>query len=192
MRRRAVPRSAAHDRLCRRCARPVPETEFPAGEWVCAACAGAAAPPAMPLREQGGWLRYDTSKVFAGFKVRKVFQGEGPEYENEVGSPNGEFYAAGEAAVAFHADGTRWLNLLVAEFPGCLCVTRGDDGRGVVLIPVALFPAVARRVRAYRRRVVTDKHREQLARARDKSPLNKGASHDARADEGLGGIFGAD
>lgn len=73
-------RSAERSRLCDRCAALTPETDFPTKNWICPACLKNNVPCAMPLVKRGDWELYDIRKVFAGFRVFKVKQGDGPEY----------------------------------------------------------------------------------------------------------------
>jgi hypothetical protein len=189
MRRRKVARLADRTRMCRRCATSLPETGFPGDGWICPECARLQVAAAMPILERNGWQRYDTARVFSGYRVRKVRQGDGPEYETEVASDAGEFYAYGEAMLAIYAKNERWVNILLGAFPGTRCVVRGDDGRGVVAIPVALWPEVAKRCRARRRRQPSPENLAQLAAARGRIGAPKEIPH-APDPEPFGGLFG--
>lgn len=162
--------------MCRRCAIDTREAELDRN-GVCSACLRAGVRPVMPLVTQGDWERYDVSRIFAGLRTYKVRQGDGPEYQMEARSPCGCFYAAGEACVAFEtkAGKTTTANILLREFPRARRFVSGDDGVNVLHVPAAIFPAVAARVGAYRKRVLSPERKAalvlQAARARACSPI---------------------
>jgi hypothetical protein len=157
-------------RLCRYCARPYRETEFPEGGWVCGPCGNSGILPIIPLLPTSEGARYDTSTLFAGYKVvRNPPKGERVAYENEVHSPAGVFYAVAEAAFAFETKTTKMGNILQRQFPEARVQASGDDGCVVLIFPARLdlFQAVAKKVGAYRPRKVTDETRAKLAAARE-------------------------
>lgn len=141
-------------RLCRRCARLVPEEDYPEGtDWICQTCVADKVPAAMPLEEHGNHQRYNTSKVFAGLRVKKVMQGFLREqYEVEVPSQDGEFFPVAEACVGLYTKTTNMANRLLKEFPQARLFTQGGDGRCVIHLPVAVFPRMARRCGAFKSR----------------------------------------
>lgn len=158
-------------RMCRYCAMPHPETEFPEGDdWICSPCRESGPLPIIPKLRGDGWERYDTRTLFAGYRVvRNPPKGERTRYETEVHSPAGVFYAVAEAAFAFETKTTRMANILLAAFPEGRVQVSGDDGHVVLVFPafLGLFQAIARKVGAYRPRRVTDETKAKLAAARE-------------------------
>lgn len=158
-------------RLCRYCAGPHRETEFPeGGGWVCGPCGNSGILPIIPLLPTSEGARYDTSSLFAGYKVvRNPPKGERVAYENEVHSPVGVFYAVAEAAFAFETKTTKMGNILQKAFPQARVQTSGDDGHVVLIFPadLDLFKKVARKVGAYKPRKVSDETKARLAANRE-------------------------
>jgi hypothetical protein len=158
-------------RICRYCAAPHRETEFPEGEgWICGPCTESPPIPIIPLLRGPGWARYDTSTLFAGYRVvRNPPKGERTEYENEVLSPAGVFYAVAEAAFAFETRTTRMANVLTKQFPEARVQASGDDGHVVLIFSATLemFDKIARKVGAYKPRKVSDETKAKLAAARE-------------------------
>jgi len=152
--------------FCRLCCRLVPVATLDQS-GACAGCLRDRVKAVMPLVMRGDWELYNTRRVFTGFRVFKVRQGEGPEYQEEARSPHGCFYAAGEAWVAFETKPGKPMlaNRILQEFPEVRRFVSGDDGVNVLHMPAGVFPAVAARVRAYRKRVVTEEQRQRLKAA---------------------------
>jgi hypothetical protein len=163
-------RHADISRMCRRCARSIPETDFPADRgWTCQDCIDGAVMPILPLVAAGEGERYDTSMLFAGYKVVKNPKGDRAEYENEVHSPVGVFYAVAEAAFGFCTKTTRMANVLQREFPSARVQATGDDGQVRLIFPadLRLFRKVAQKVGAFKPRKVSDETKARLAATRE-------------------------
>jgi hypothetical protein len=162
-------RSASIRRLCRLCAVPYPETEYPAEGWTCQKCRDEGVQEVIPLKKCGDGERYDTAALFAGYRVFKQPKGERADYETEVRSPAGEVYACAGAAVALYTRSLQMANKLAREFSDAQIVTTGDDGRCVVRFPARLFPALAKRIGVFKPRQVSEEMRNQLVAARAKA-----------------------
>lgn len=177
-------------RLCRYCAAPHRETDYPeVTDWICQPCRERGILPIIPRVRAGEGQRYDTSTLFAGyrvFKVKLVEKGEGAraEYETEVRSPSGVFYPVAEAAFAFETRTAKMANILLRKFPQARVQARGDDGAAVLIFQadLDLFRQVAQKVGAYKRRQVSDETRAKLAAARE------AAQEDRRPTLGLSGL----
>lgn len=83
----------------------------------------------------------------------------------------GEIYPHGGDLLGFASNG-RKIGLRLARLPGAIVLQDGDDGMNIAF-PVAAFPAVAKIVRPRRKRKVTDKERERLAKMREKALLKR-------------------
>lgn len=169
-------RSADVVRMCRLCAVPLFETDYPSDldpkrdGWTCQGCTGSGVLPLLPLLKTGVGERYDTSMLFAGYRVFKVPEKGGRvEFETEVRSPAGVFYAAAEAAFAFECNNARMGNILRREFPEARLQSVGDDGVMVLVFPARLdlFRSVCRRVGAFKPRKVSQETKDRLAAARE-------------------------
>jgi hypothetical protein len=169
MKPQKVRRCATVRRMCHLCAVPYPETEYPEDGWTCRKCRDEGVQEVIPLKKCGEGERYDTTALFAGYRVFKVPKGERTDYETEVRSPAGEVYACGGAAVALYTRSLQMANKLAREFPAAQIVTTGDDGRCVVRFPAHLFPALAKRIGVFKPRQVSEEMRTQLVAARAKA-----------------------
>lgn len=164
-------------RMCRYCAAPHRETEFPPEEgWICQPCRKRVTLPIIPRIRAGEGQRYDTSALFAGYRVFKVNwndKGEGAraEYETEVRSPAGVIYPIAEAAFAVETKTTQMTNILLRKFPQARVQARGDDGVAVLVFPadLDLFRNVAQKIGAYKRRSVTEASLAHLAAIREQA-----------------------
>lgn len=155
-------------RMCRYCATPHPETDYPPGTaWICQPCKSAGVLPIIPLRVTEGWARYDTAALFAGYKIVRNPTGERAQYETEVHSPHGVFYAVAEAAFCFMTQTTQMGRKLLKEFPEARLQGESDNGESRVIFPAGSFKRVAKRVGAYKPRKVSDSTKALLAANRE-------------------------
>jgi hypothetical protein len=83
----------------------------------------------------------------------------------------GEFYPHSLDLIGF-ASNSRKIGLRVAKIPGVVILQEAEDGLNVG-VDAALFPAVAKIVKPRRRRKVTDKERDRLAKMRETALLRR-------------------
>lgn len=157
-------------RFCRSCCRLEFEANL-SSDWTCADCAKTYKKPAMPLINWQGRTVFDTRQVFAGYKIKWIQQGDTRmQREGYIPCRLGVFYACAENTVAFESRSTRAANIVVEEFPQARFFTQSDDGVCCVHLPIEIFDAVAERVGARKKRVLSEEQRqaatERLAAAR--------------------------
>jgi hypothetical protein len=118
----------------------------------------------MPRVDHNGHERYDTTRVFAGYQVKKIKQGGGrDQWEVEVPAKSGDFYPVAEAAVGLLTKTAHTVKILTREFPEVRVFTTGEDGRCVLHFPVTLWPKIARRCGAFKSRAGLPRSDKQLA-----------------------------
>ena len=125
----------------------------------------------MPLITRLGREMYDTSRIFAGLKVKRIGQGDSVhQWEAEVPCRLGVFYAVAENCVGFQSRSGQTASRIMREVPGVRVWSRSDDGSVVLHLDVELFETVAAMVGVRRRRVLSPEQRalsaERLKRAR--------------------------